>query len=1041
MRNAAALTVVFALLFVDAAFVRAADQPAPARQPIVGMNTPALSPDGSTICFSYQGDLWTVPAIGGTATRITIHPAHDAYPRWSPDGRWIAFASNRYPGPRLNYDVFVMPAMGGEPRRITYHTNNDYPFDWSPDGKRLLIQGPRGTGGWQAIEINAETLAFRSITDDRNYIRYPVYAPDGRTIAFNRSGRAGAWWRPRYRGSAAMDIWIKAPDEPRPTRFTDYDGTDLWPMFSADGKTLFYVSDVLSRGVPNVVKADLNTRKIAAVTRHDSGAVTWPNIARNGSAIVYINSGDLYVVSLREGTTRKVDVYAASDVKMNRSERLTLTSGATELEVSPDGKTLGLVVRGDIWTVPADKGGDARRLTRSPANDNDFVWSPDSAHIAFVSDRDGLFALYVVDVRTGDERRIAGGAGDVSSPHWSPDGKSIAYLLGGPEPGLYLVSADGTGEPRKLAPSYGNNRFGVGITSHAWAPDSRWIAFARRDVRNTTDVWVVPVSGGEAVNVTMYPGSNEQPQWSADGRFLTFLSSRDRPSGRDLYAVPLQRTDAQATKDGATGPKEITIDFEEIELRSKRLTLMGVAAYDLAPDGKTAFGVGGFGPGGDHFAVPLAGGEVQRLSNSGDAEGAPRFGATSDRYWCLVRGGTVRSYRRQGPGWAGSPLAFEARRDLDRVAERAQVFAEFWRSLATGFSDPKMHGVDWDAVRARYERLLPGAWTTEEMVFFILSPMAGELNASHAEVSPSVTGSEPEVAELGLVFDETHPGPGLRVKGYVRDGPNGGASPIVKPGEYILAIGDTDVSLTETMWSALAGRADKETELLVNAKPSREGARTVKMKPVTSARIDDLQYEQDVRDARARVEALSKGRLAYINIRSMDGPSLQRMERELWGMAQTKDGLILDVRGNGGGSTHDAVLAQLARASYGFTQPRDGPRSTQPWRHWDRPVVLLTDENSMSDAEILAMGFRELKLGKIVGTRTPGYVIGTYSDTLQDGTSYRIPMWRWYDARGKDLENEGVAPDVAVERSGRDAESDEQLAAAVSILLKELGQP
>ncbi|MBM3496136.1 MAG: hypothetical protein FJX72_17725, partial [Armatimonadetes bacterium] len=726
------------------------------------------------------------------------------------------------------------------------------------------------------------------------------------------------------------------------------------------------------------------------------------------------------------------------------------------------------VVRGDLWSVPADKGGDAVRLTDSPAHDHDFVWSPDGAHIVFVSDRDGLFNVYDLDVQKRTVRKLAGGLGDASLPQWSPDGKSVAYLLSGAEGGLYVIGSDGAGAARRIAESHGNNRFEVGIGAFAWSPDGKWLAFTRRDTRNGSDVWVAPVAGGDAVNVTSYPGLNDNPRWSSDGKYLTFTSTRDRPIGQDLYAVELQRpatpggpnADTDGDPRSATAPDlrhaerseasaspwtsaapDVKIDFPDIELRAKRLTTIGVVAYDLTPDGKQAAGVTSFGGGADHFMAPLSGGPVQRLTTTGDIAGAPRFGSVNDRYWCLVRGGAARSYQRAGPGWSSAPLGFEARLTLDRVAERDQVFAEFWRSVATGFYDPAMHGVDWSAVRRRYAALLDGVATAEEFGFFVLSPMAGELNASHIEVSPPSAGPEPDVADLGLLYDETHVGPGVRVKGFLRDGPNGATDPIVKPGEYILSIGGTDVTWSEPMWATLSGRADKETELLVNSKPSKDGARTVKMKPAAAGRIQDLQYEQEVREAREQVDKLSGGRAAYIRIRSMDGPSLRRMERELWGVAQAKAGLVLDIRANGGGSTHDAILAQLARSSYGYTQPRDGLRSSQPWRHWDKPTVLLVDENSASDSEILAMGFRHLKLGRIVGARTPGYVIGTYSATLQDGTSYRVPMWRWLAADGRDLENVGVAPDFAVERSGNDAVSDEQLQEAVRVLLKDIPRP
>jgi C-terminal processing protease CtpA/Prc len=397
-------------------------------------------------------------------------------------------------------------------------------------------------------------------------------------------------------------------------------------------------------------------------------------------------------------------------------------------------------------------------------------------------------------------------------------------------------------------------------------------------------------------------------------------------------------------------------------------------------------------------------------------------------------------YASSGPAWNGTALGYEARLEVVSDEVWRQVLAEYWRSINSGFYDAGMHGADWSAVRTRYEALLSGVGTSEEMAFFVLSPMAGELNASHSEVSPKVSGTAPEVAEAGLTFDHAYAGPGLRVTGYLKDGPNDDAGPLVKPAEVVLKIDGTDVSWNERMWSSLAGRAGKVTEFLVSPDGKPTNTRTVKLTPIPSGRARELEYEEEVRRARDLVTKLSGGRLAYVRVLSMDPPSTRRFERELWSIAPDKEGLVLDVRENGGGSTHDVVLSQLARSPYGLARPRDGAQSTQPWRHWGRPTALLINENSASDAEILAMGFRKLRLGTIVGARTPGYVIGTYSAELQDGTSYRIPMWGWYTLDGQDIENVGVEPDIAVDNglaSCGDAD-DEQLKGAVSALLKGL---
>ena len=1045
------LVVVSALLAAispEIALGQGAALPSTDDKPVRGMSFPAISPDGKSICFSYLGDLWTVPSQGGRAVRLTVHEAHDAYPRYSPDGRWIAFASSRYPASLYNYDIFLIPSGGGAARRITYNTVNDFPGDWSPDGTKVLFYSMRNVRTWQEYAVDVKSGVTKQLTDDPMYVRYGVWSPDGSTIAYTRAGSTATWSRPRYKGSANMELYTKNLATGKVARVTEYEGMDIWPMYSGDGKTLYYVSDRFTPGVHNLVSSPASGGTPRSLTKFTEGAVRWPSISRGGESIVFERDGDLYVTAVSGGQPSKVRVVAPSDDKENQVTRLTLAGGATEVEVSPDGKTLALVVRGEIWTIPADKGGDAARLTDNPANDYDVFWSPDGSKLAFVSDRNGQFDIFTLDVKSKALKTISAHADDENTPKWSPDGKSLAFLRSGKTGGLYVADADGAGEPRRAAESLGNNLFGPGmyasgISSFNWSPDGKWLAFSRTDVRHTEDLWLVPASGGQPRNLTYYPGRNNSPEWTSDGKYITFLSSRDRPSGYDLYALPLKREKAEeadekpAAKPEDKKPVVVEIEWEEVEDRAKRLTTQGAASYGLTPDGKAAVFVSTTGATADYFSVPIKGGTIQRLTTAGEGTIAPRFPADGAKFYALGNGGTIKSFAKAGG--PGSQLGFTANLRMDRRLETAQAFNEFWRRLKVGFYDPDMHGVDWTAVRKRYEPLLAGVDAPEDFGN-LLSQVVGELNASHTEVTPANPQPGPSTAELGLTYDQNHSGPGIRVTGFMPKGPNDDLGPRIKPGEYILKMDGQDVIFNEQFYDLLLDKAGKNVELLVSAAPANQETRTVKLKAISRQQWLDLEYEQRVKSARDKVEKLSGGKLAYINVRAMNQDALKRLERELWGKTQEKEGLVLDIRENTGGNIHDQILAQISRAAYGFTQPRDAPKFTEPFRSWNKPIVVLINENSVSDAEIFPNGFRRLKLGKIVGTPTPGYVIGTYEGTLQNGTRYRIPMWGWFDADGKNMENNGVQPDIKVELTDADLSSDRdrQLEVAVETLLKEL---
>ena len=1002
----------------------------PDNKPIRGMNWPALSPDGKTLCFVYLGDLWTVATSGGVANRLTVHEALDAYPRWSPDGKFIAFTSTR----TGNADIFLVPAEGGSARQVTFNATADWVTDWSPDGAKLLFYSVRDTRSFALFTLDLRTLAVKRVSNDETPLRYAAWSPDGKTIAYSRAGQP--WWRPWYRGSVAASTVIEDVDTGKVRTLVKTNTQQFWPLYSADGKSV-YVTMIYGNGnTPNLYRVPFDGGNPVAITKYTTDAVRYPSIARNGSALAYLYNGDLYVAQPDGRDAKKVSIICHSDDKVNNQERRVVNAGANEIELSPDGKQLAMVIQGDIWLLPV-AGGDAKRLTNDPANDDDIIWSPDGTKLVFMSDRENQPDVYTIDVKTKAITRLTNDADTEANPQWSPDGKWVSFAKAGSQPGLYIVPASGGDKPRLLAAGNGNNNFGQGITSHVWSPDSRWVAFARMDRFTTTDIWVIPAVGGTAVNVTRYPDVNAQPRFTKDGRNLLFVSSRG-----GLYRLPLEREDDAPVDDTAPKPKpedrskNVKIDFEDIHERAKPVLNGSVLDFAPSPDSQRVVVSTGSG----FVSVSIKGGPPTPLTAGLEIGGNIEFVPDGSRFFYTGIAGTPRSLANlPGPPQSPQVVPFSAELLFDRRALYQQAFNEFYRKFGADFYDAKMHGVNWSSLRAKYESLLPGVGTPEEFAN-LLSEMVGEVNSSHSEINPAGAPGGPQAATLGVFYDDTYTGPGLKVAGVMPKGPADLPTTRVSPGEYILSVNGADVSMNENYYDLMHDKAGKVVDLLVNSRPTKDGARTVKMKAISTADWTNLEYESRIKRNRQLVDKLSNGRLAYIHIHNMDGPSLAKFERELYSDALNKDGLVLDIRGNGGGNTHDKILEDLSRHVYGYTQPRDGLRQMQPVRAFTKSVVLLINQDSYSDAEIFPAGFRSLKLGKIVGVSTPGYVIGTYSGRLVDGTTYRLPMWGWYTNEGKNMENLGIPPDITVENRPEDiaANRDRQLETAVQTLLKEI---
>lgn len=1086
----------------------------PVMTPIRGAHYPALSPDGKQLCFSYLGDLWVVSSEGGMASRLTVHIAHDAYPRWSPDGNWIAFSSNR----AGNYDVYIIPAHGGEAHPLTFHSADDIVTDWSPDGSQLLFASSREGQFVDLYTITVKDGKLRRLTNDRTSSLYGVFSPDGKQVAYVRGGHS--WWRPKYKGSRNADLYVLDLSSSKTRRLTHYEGWDSWPLYAPDGRTLYFVTD--RDGTSNAWRMSATGINPQPITKHQGDAVRFPTIARDGSCIAYEYNAEIWVLPFKSaaglsvrvaantprareaGTAFPLKIYAPSDQRQNMVQPIFIEAGASSLALSENGKTFAFTARGEIWTCPVG-GGDATRLTETGAAEYQPVWSADGNRLAYTTDRNGNLDVYLMDVKTKAERPLTTDPADDTHPQFSPDGRFVAYIrTGGSEPGLYVQPL----LPDKESPTPEAVRVGpgTGIGGYAWSPDARWLVYQQRDPTGTTDLWIVPTVGGTPVNITRYPGFNGNPQWSRDGKQIVFTANRGSTASTrtmGLYRLelmpPLPRDDdapgtptapppprvpgldiglrdmdnvasnldvAEGKPDfqrrrpmppGSGGPPgpppefpnapvppratHVRINFDDIHLRAHQITTLRepVPFIVLSPDSRTVIfpmtvdGQSGW------WAVDTQTGNLQRIAG-GPTGGSMVFGPDGTKFYFLAEGGLLYEQSRGVP--TPTRISYRGMMRIDRHAELKEAFNEAWRHLRTQFYDPKMHGVDWSAMRAKYEPLLEEIATKEDFVW-LLRAMVGELNASHLGATPpSDPGPKLETGELGLRFDPQYAGPGMKVVDVLPKGPADQLGRRVAVGEYVLAIDGEDIVYSERLYKLLNDKVDRTVELLVGSKPTKEGAWAVKIKPISRTAAQDLEYEHWVESRRRKVAELSGGQLAYIHIRAMNRASLERFEREIFGDAQSKRGLVLDVRFNGGGRIHDELLGILSRRPHAIEVPRDAEPSTQPFQLWNRPTVLLINEYSASDAEIFPNGFRVYGLGKIVGVQTAGGVIGTSNIRLIDGTLFRVPRTGWYTIDGRILENTGIQPDVTVEHTPEDnaADNDKQLEAAVRLLLAEMAQ-
>ena len=1049
------------------------------------------------VVFVYGGDLWLASTSGGVAHRVTTHPGRELFPKFSPDGKWIAF-TGQYDG---NFNVYVMSSEGGQPRQLTFFQGAAQPLSdrmgihnevvtWFPDSKRILFLSRRdATNGWikRPYSVSIDGGLPEPMPMDQGGLT--SFSADGTKIAYNRIFRNFRTWK-RYTGGLAQDIYIydiKNNLFELQIPHTEY--SDTFPMWHSN--TIYFTSDRGPEHKLNLYSYDLGSKQIEQLTKFTEFDVMWPSLGPD--AIVFENAGYLYIFDFASKEARKLTISVPGENDETLKRWTNVSKLVTDFDIAPDGKRAVFTARGDVFTLPA-KDGSARNLTRTQGiRERGATWSPDGRWIAYISDRTGEAELFITaQDGLGKEQQITSGyKGFKFSPVWSPDSKKLAWA----DKDLRLWYIDiGDKKPVEV-----DRAKYAEIANYSWSPDSKWLSYDKQDENGNSAVQVYSLADKKITPITNSFTNSYSPVFDPAGKYLYFISNRDfnevlgnidfefaNPKTARVYVVTLRTdepspfpalSDEVAIKKDELGPgaaakeeeknegkdkskekakkddekqksdnkepaKDFKIDLDGIQNRVVALTMPPAqiqtlaAAKDLVLYSTTPVpGLSGPLPG-ETSAVHAF--DLKERKDKVLIENVEQFAVSFDGSKLLYQSGeanpatppTPRTYgiidtKADSPKKVGDGALNLGglRAEVDPPQEWKQMFNEVWRQERDYFFAAAMNGVDWEKERDKYAPLLPYAANRSD-VTYLMGEMIGDLSNSHTYVGG---GDYPElhpvnVGLLGTDYDVDNPTGIYRFK-KIYPGENWDSqarSPLTEPGvkvkegDYLIAINGRTLRSPQTPFELLTNTAGDTVTLTVNSKPLEEGSHTVQVKPIAD---EGLLRERDwIENNRKKVEAATNGRVGYVYIPDMGGPGLNEFVRQ-WFPQIRKQGMIIDVRYNGGGFVDQLIFARLRRILVGMGSARNWEAGTVPPVVFHGAMVCLTNQYAASDGDIFSYFFKAYKLGPLIGERTWGGVRGIRGQIpLMDGGYITRPEFARYDLQSKwVVENKGVVPDIEVD--------------------------
>ncbi len=1040
-----------------------------------------------TIAFGYKGDIYTVDAQGGMAVPLTIHEAQDMMPVWSHDGKSIAFASDRYG----NFDVFVMPATGGNPVRLTYNSSNDYPTDFSPDDKQVIFNSARNA---PASSVRFSIRLFRNL--------YSVPVNGGKSVLISAAGMQNARynskasqivfedtkgyedeWRKHHTSSVTRDIWIMDVKNKTYSKISSFEGEDREPVFSKDDQYVYYLSE--KNGSQNIFKTPVSLKiSEMQLTNFKNNPVRHLSVS-NDNTLCFTYDGEIYTLKENE-TPVKVNIRIANDGRANIEKNNPVNGNVTEFALSPNGKEIAFVTRGEIF-VTSVEGNQTKRITNTPQQERMIQWSPDGKSLIYAAERNNSWDIYTTTLVRKDEpyfyaatvlkeEPLIATEQEEFLPKYSPDGKEIAYVE---ERNILKVYNIGSKKTRTLLPKGHNYSYSDGDWDFQWSPDSKWIITDdQKGYAFQSNAGLIKADGSQSIVYPVNSGFGEfNTKWALDGKVMTWLSSREGRKSLanqgsrelDVYTVFFDKdafdlfnlkkddynlwkekqekekadsADLKKDKKNETAKKDSTLklDLQNLDDRQVRLTInsSSISDYVLNKDASKLFYLSSFEKGYDLWVTEPRTRETKILAKLSGSPSGIEISKDGKTLFVSNKGNLVKVDAESGKI---TPVSISSEMVLDASAERAYIFEHAWRQVKKKFYDPKLHQVDWDLYKKTYAKFLPHISNNYDFQE-LLSELLGELNASHTGGRYRFSSpSSDNTASLGLLYDESDTGNGLKITEVIAGGPADKASGKIKAGDIIQKI--DGVEITASMdWSALLNRKQDQNTLLTVLNPSTNTSFEEVIKPISAGEENELMYKRWVNKMRAMVDKLSGGKLGYVHVRGMNDNSFRTVFDEVMGKNLDKEALIVDTRFNGGGWLHDDLNTFLSGKRYMTFAPQGNPvKGGEPLNRWTKPSCVLMSESNYSDAFMFPYIYKQNGIGKLIGTPVAGTGTAVWWETQIDPSLvFGIPMIASMGKENRPTENMQLEPDVKVALpyesflNGKD----DQIEAAVKELMKEV---